>query len=71
MLKCVCLVDLRHRASFGGILLRSFLDDFKSDIDVCNVNNVEKLAINVVSYTASGGATKRHTHKQSLRIALE
>ena len=23
------------------ILLRSFLDDFKSDINVCNVNNVD------------------------------
>ena len=41
MLKCIRLVNLRHRAAFGGLLLRSFLDDFESDIDVSNENNVD------------------------------
>ena len=36
MLKCIRLVNLRHHFS-----MRSFLNDFVSDIDVCNVNNVD------------------------------
>ena len=41
MLTCVRLVDFRHRAAFGGYYRDSFLDDIKSDIDVCKVNNVD------------------------------
>ena len=38
---CVHLVNLRTSCGIWRILLRSFLDDFESDIDVCNVNNID------------------------------
>ena len=41
MLKCVRLVDLRYRAAIGGYYRDHFFDDFKPDIDVCKVNNVD------------------------------
>ena len=37
MLKCVHLVDLRHHAAFVGF----YRDHFESDINVCNMNNVD------------------------------